>query len=74
MTNTTKGKEILEEIKRVEDSICSYWWPLYEFWENEKEQRESAQTQSAIILDIIETRGRYIAALKRNLELHENLP
>ena len=58
-------REILQEIKRIEDFTCSYWYPAYE---NAEKKIMDTPTAPAIIWDIIKNRSAYVKRLRRVLK------
>lgn len=61
-------KEILEEIRRVEQFTCEYWGILLKEWQISHENRIKTPTQGKIIEGIIKTRSEYVAKLREEVD------
>lgn len=58
-------EEVSQEIKKIEDFTCSYWWPQYVAWHNSPERRWKTPTYGLVLESIIEKRGQYVEDLTR---------
>lgn len=68
-SNMTKQEveQIIEEIQRVEDYTCSYWYPLYLI---ARANVTDTPATANIIWDIIQNRGKYVHKLRQDILLY----
>lgn len=62
-------QQVLDEIRRVEDFTCSYWWPLLRKWQDERLRPDSTvywdtPLFGAVCEDIIRNRSSYVRKLQ----------